>query len=76
MDHIAVLDIGKTNIELSIALSDGTIVETVSSANDPLPSPPYQHPDADGIEGWFLDQLRHLTHRYRVTAAVATGLSN
>jgi sugar (pentulose or hexulose) kinase len=72
MDHVAVLDIGKTNVKLSVATGEGAIVETVSTANDPLPGPPYLHPDAEGIEGWFLDQLRSLAHRHRIRAVVAT----
>jgi sugar (pentulose or hexulose) kinase len=73
MGHVAVLDIGKTNVKLSIATVEGAIVETVSTANAPLPGPPYLHPDAEELEDWFLDQLRSLARRHRVRAVVATA---
>src|SRR4051812_3319786 len=73
MAHVAVLDIGKTNVKASIATVEGAIVETVSTANAALPGPPYLHPDTDGLEGWFLDQLRSLARRHRIRAVVATA---
>jgi sugar (pentulose or hexulose) kinase len=73
MNHVAVLDIGKTNVKLSIATPEGTIVDTVSTANLPLPGPPYLHPHAAGIEDWVLDQLRIMTGRHRITETVTTA---
>ena len=73
MKHVAVLDIGKTNVKLSAATAEGVIEETVSTGNDPIPGPPYLHPDEDKIEDWFLDQLRALAQRHPIGAVVATS---
>ncbi len=73
MKHVAVLDIGKTNVKLSAATAEGVIEETVSTGNDPIPGPPYLHPDEDRIEDWFLDQLRGLAQRHSIGAVVATS---
>ncbi len=72
MNHIAVFDIGKTNVRLSVATTQGTIVETVAAANNSLPGPPYLHPDAEGLEGWLLDQLRALARRHAIASLVVT----
>ena len=72
MSTVAVLDIGKTNVKLTVATREGVILETVSTANSPVPGPPYIHPDIEGIEGWFFDQLRVLARRHGVGAVVAT----
>lgn len=73
MDHVAVLDIGKTNVKLSVASADGTIVESLTTSNEPLPGPPYLHFDAEGIEDWFLDRLREMANRYPIGATVTTA---
>ena len=72
MSTVAVLDIGKTNVKLSIATREGAILETVSVANNPVPGPPYVHPDIEGIEGWFFDELRKLARHHQIGAIVAT----
>src|SRR5689334_2917984 len=73
MSFVAVLDIGKTNVKLSAASEDGAILETVSTANNTIPGPPYLHPDAEGMEGWFLDQLGQLARRHPIGSVVATS---
>jgi hypothetical protein len=42
MDHVALLDIGKTNAKLSVDMSDGTIVEScfLSVGEDARSIPP------------------------------------
>ncbi|MEQ8698512.1 MAG: carbohydrate kinase [Bauldia litoralis] len=73
MKHVAVLDIGKTNVKLSIATGDGVMLESVSTGNELLAGPPYLHPDAEAIEAWFLDQLGNLARRHTIDAVVATS---
>ncbi len=72
MEHVAVLDIGKTNVKLSAATAEGAIVETVTTTNNSLPGPPYLHPDSEGLEHWFLDHLRSLARRHPIGAVVVT----
>ena len=50
MNRVAVFDIGKTNIKLSVATRSGSILETRQVANQSLPAPPYLHSDLDAIE--------------------------
>jgi sugar (pentulose or hexulose) kinase len=57
MSTVAVLDIGKTNIKLSAVTRRGVVLETVATANNARPGPPYQHPDLGGIEAWLLETL-------------------
>jgi sugar (pentulose or hexulose) kinase len=70
MTFVAVLDIGKTNIKLSVATAAGEIVETVSTANTTRSGPPYRHPDLPGIEEWLFGELRILADRHPIGAFV------
>ena len=57
MSRVAVLDIGKTNVKLSAADRDGTILETLSTPNRVHPGPPYRHHDVEGLEAWAVAAL-------------------
>jgi sugar (pentulose or hexulose) kinase len=71
--RVAVLDIGKTNVKLSAADADGTILETLSTPNIVHPGPPYRHHDVEGLEGWLIEALHDLGRRHAITAIVPCG---
>jgi len=73
IDVVAVLDVGKTNVKLTAATREGTLLETVSLVNGPAAGPPYLHVDTDRIEAWLLDALPALARRYAIGAIVTTG---
>ena len=49
MTHIAVLDIGKTNVKLALVDGAGAEITVVTQPNTVLPGPPYRHFDTDAI---------------------------
>ncbi|MEX3007654.1 FGGY-family carbohydrate kinase [Hoeflea sp. TYP-13] len=56
--HIAVIDIGKTNIKLAIVDAETLEERAVSTMpNRVLPGPPYPHFDTDGIWAFLLAEL-------------------
>jgi len=73
MTWVAVLDIGKTNVKLSAADADGTILETLSTPNLVLPAPPYRHHEILALEGWIIDALGRLGQRRPIEAIVTCG---
>ncbi len=73
MSAIAVLDIGKTNVKLSIADAAGKVRETLSTPNAALEPPPYRHHDLAALEAWLLDGLSALSRRHAVAAIVPVG---
>ncbi len=70
---IAVLDIGKTNVKLSITDADGTVLDSLATPNTPRPAPPYAHHDLAALEHWTLAALTTLGRRHPITAIVAAG---
>lgn len=68
--NVAVLDVGKTNVKLSIASPAGEIIEAISTPNTAVAGPPYRHHDLKGIEAWLVDGLRRLAKRHAVGAIV------
>ncbi|WGF86698.1 FGGY-family carbohydrate kinase [Marinivivus vitaminiproducens] len=70
MTAIAVLDIGKTNVKLSVTDRQGAVLETLSTANPSLPGPPYRHHDVAGLEDWVLNGLAELGGRHAIEAIV------
>ena len=70
MNLIAVLDIGKTNVKLSIVTADGALVETLSTPNPVIDGPPYRHHDLDGLERWLIVGLRDLGTRHAIDVIV------
>ncbi|WP_179875462.1 FGGY-family carbohydrate kinase [Sinorhizobium sp. BJ1] len=70
---VAVLDVGKTNVKLSAADADGTIIETLSVPNPVLPGPPWRHHDLDALGEWVFETLASLSRRHVFSAFVASG---
>ena len=72
--HIAVLDIGKTNVKLVLVDTEALAERQVlSRANRVLPGPPYPHYDTDGIWAFLIDGLRTLHAEARIDAVTVTG---
>ncbi len=72
-DRVAVLDLGKTNIKVLVATSEGEPVELLSYPNAPDASGPYLAIDLERIEPLILDALKELGQRHRIRAIVATA---
>ncbi|WEX08687.1 FGGY family carbohydrate kinase [Chelativorans sp. AA-79] len=70
---VAVLDVGKTNVKLSAATTDGAVLETLSVENPVCEGPPWRHHDLNALRGWVLDGLATLSRRYPLEAFVASG---
>ncbi len=70
---IAVLDIGKTNVKLSVATADGAIIETLSTPNAVYPAPPYRHHDVVALEDWLAGALAALGRRHVIDAIMPCG---
>jgi sugar (pentulose or hexulose) kinase len=70
---IVVLDIGKSNVKLSVATADGVIVETLATPNTVHPAPPYRHHDIPGLQSWTIDGLAQLGRRHAIDAIVPCG---
>ncbi|MEO1362556.1 MAG: carbohydrate kinase, partial [Pseudomonadota bacterium] len=63
--HVAVIDIGKTNVKLALVdLRDLSEVAVVTRPNKVLDGPPYPHFDVDGAWAFLLDHLArgHAAH--------------
>lgn len=72
-DGVAVLDIGKSNVKLSACLSDGRILETLSTPNTVLPGPPWDHHDLGGLNEWLLSGLAELARRHELKHFITSG---
>ncbi|MDX3924808.1 MAG: FGGY family carbohydrate kinase [Shinella sp.] len=70
---VAVLDVGKTNVKLSVATADGGLLETLSLPNPVRDGPPWRHHDLAALREWVLDALGACCRRYSVEAFVASG---
>ena len=70
---IAVLDVGKSNVKLSACHADGSIAETLATANPVLPGPPWHHHDLAGLRVWMLDSLAQLCRRHPLVHLICTG---
>ena len=73
MSAVAIFDVGKTNIRLTVAAPDGQLGESLSRPNPVLPGPPYRHHDLAAVEGWLLDGLAELGRRHAIGAVVTSG---
>lgn len=67
---VAVLDVGKTHVKLSLLGEDGTLLSQVRRANRVLPGPPYPHCDVEGIWRWLLEQLARLSRRRPIASII------
>lgn len=70
MSHVAVFDVGKTNVKLSVATSDGEMVESISTPNIVHDGPLYRHHDLAGLEAWLIDGLAGFAGRHEIDAIV------
>ena len=73
MAATAVLDIGKTNVKVVLFDVAGSVLWERSQTNSPLPGPPYQHPDVDGIWRFVLKSLREANGLHRIDAIVSAA---
>jgi sugar (pentulose or hexulose) kinase len=71
--RVAVFDIGKTNVKLTVATREGGILETISAPNATRAGPPYRHHDLAGLEDWLMEGLRTLAAHHDLGAFVACG---
>lgn len=71
VDHVAVLDVGKTNVKLCVFAPDGATAAEDSIPNRVLPGPPYPHADTETIWAFALDRLRAAA-RLPIGAVVVT----
>lgn len=69
---IAVFDIGKTNMKLSL-VDAGAIRHTVSKPNISLPGPPYLHFDADATWAFMLQGLAKLAGMAKISDIVVVA---
>ncbi|MEP7456534.1 FGGY family carbohydrate kinase [Phyllobacterium sp. SB3] len=70
---IAVLDVGKTNVKLSVVTATGYVVETLAVANPVLSGPPWRYHDLDSLGDWIFGSLAALSAKHRLSAIVTTG---
>ena len=71
--HIAVIDIGKTNAKLALVdLASLTEIAVVTRPNVVLAGPPWPHYDVDGHWAFLLDALATFHHDHRVDAISIT----
>lgn len=66
-EHIAVIDIGKTNAKIVlIAGASATQIAVCTRANTVLDLPPYPHHDVEGLWSFILDGLKQLHNAHRI----------
>ncbi len=72
--HIAVLDVGKTNVKL-VLVETATLseVQVLTRPNTVLPGPPYPHYDIEGIWKFLLDGLGRFQARTGVDAVTCSA---
>ncbi|MCB5200503.1 FGGY-family carbohydrate kinase [Loktanella sp. TSTF-M6] len=71
--HIAVIDIGKTNVKLALVnLADLTEMAVITRPNIIKQSPPYPHYDVEGHWAFLLDALAQFHRDHRVDAISVT----
>jgi sugar (pentulose or hexulose) kinase len=73
MEAVAVFDHGKTNLKLSLAAPDGTILAARTTPTPTRPGPPYRHADLDAVERWLIEGLGAFGEKRAIAAVVATG---
>lgn len=71
--EIAVLDVGKTNVKLWVAASDGTLLENRSTPNRVLDGPPWRHHDLGALASWLGETLSELCRAHPIRVLVPVG---
>ncbi|HLZ06128.1 MAG TPA: sugar kinase [Bradyrhizobium sp.] len=69
---VAVLDIGKTNVKLSL-FDQGRLLWEKSTSNRILPGPPYPHEDVDSAWAFFVGALSEAARAHEIGALVPTA---
>jgi len=70
IDVLAVFDIGKTNIKLSLIDAQGHELLVRRRANTVVTSVPYPHHDVAAIEAWLYSTLRELAQQAHISAII------
>ena len=70
IDALAVFDIGKTNIKLSLVDAQGRALAVRRRANQAVPGGLYPHHDVEAMESWLLDTLGELARQAHISAIV------
>jgi len=70
---IAVLDLGKSNVKLSVCDGAGRVLETRATPNPSRPGPPWRHTDLAALNAWVLGTLADLGRRHPLGHVIATG---
>ncbi len=71
--HVAVIDIGKSNVKLALVDAAGSSeIDVVTRPNLVLPGPPYPHFDVDGHWEFLLGAIRRLHARHGIDAICPT----
>ncbi len=69
---IVVLDVGKTNVKLSL-VDSGAIRRTLSAPNRALPGPPYPHVDEAAIWSFAMEGLARLAASSRISDIIVVA---
>ncbi len=70
---VAVFDVGKTNVKLSVVSPEGSTLETQSLPNTTVDDPPWRRHDLAGTENWLLTTLSAFATRFALFAFVTSG---
>ncbi|MFM0501766.1 FGGY-family carbohydrate kinase [Paraburkholderia caffeinilytica] len=70
--RVAVFDIGKTNLKLSLLDEDGTPLAESRRANHSVHASPYPFFDVDAIWDWLLNELTRLPEPHRIGSIITT----
>lgn len=70
---IAVLDVGKTNVDLWVADPGGALLERRTTPNIVQPGPPWRHHDLPTLGNWIGETLAELCRRHPVRLLVPVG---
>lgn len=68
---MAIFDIGKSNLKLTVSLGDESRFEELAAAPNLVSAgPPYPHFDAERIWNWLMDALADAANRFDITAII------
>lgn len=70
---IAVLDVGKTNVDLWVAETGGTLLESRTTPNHVLEGPPWRHHDLTALGLWVGETLAELCRDHPIRLLVPVG---
>ena len=70
LDAIAVFDVGKTVTKLTIVGEDGSVLDRIQRANQPVETAGLKRLDVDGIEDWLRASLPAVVGASRIRAIV------